>query len=98
MKFAVALCALTLLASSFSPAVAQSVSETETVASLPLVQGASVNVLGGEGAASSRHLQLTDAQKEKFFEIKNKMLADAGPKKLALAEQKRVLIYLPTKE
>lgn len=98
MKFAVALCALTLLASSFSPAVAQSVSETETVASLPLVQGASVNVLGGEGAASSRHLQLTDAQKEKFFEIKNKMLADAGPKKVALAEQKRVLKDLLTKD
>lgn len=98
MKFAVTLCALTFLAQSFGPAFAQSVSDTATVASLPLVQQASVNVLGGEGAASSRHLQLSDAQKEKFFEIKNKMLADAGPKKVALAEQKRALKDLLTKE
>lgn len=98
MRFAVTLCALTLLAQSFGPALAQSVGETDTVATLPLVQSASVNVLGGEGAASSKHLQLTDAQKEKFFEIKNKMLADAGPKKVALAEQKRLLKDLLTKD
>jgi Spy/CpxP family protein refolding chaperone len=98
MKFAVTLCALTILAQSVVPAFAQSVGDTETVANLPLLQQASVNVLGGEGAASAKHLQLSDAQKEKFFEIKNKMLADAGPKKVALAEQKRLLKDLLTKD
>lgn len=104
MKFAVTLVALTFLAQSFVPVLASPEGEAaqptsdEAVANLPLVQGASVNVLGGEGAASSKRLQLSDTQKEKFFEIKNKLLSDAGPKKLALAEQKRLLKDLLTKD
>jgi Spy/CpxP family protein refolding chaperone len=105
MKFAVALFALTFVAQTFVPAFAQttsdSVSEPVTVdavaTSLPLTQGTSINVLGGEGATRAK-VQLSDQQKEKFYELKNKLLSEAGPKKLALAEQKRLLKDLLTQD
>jgi Spy/CpxP family protein refolding chaperone len=98
MKFAVTLVALTLLAQTSFPAFAQA-SSTDEIASLPLAQSTSVNVLSGAGAVGSKRImQLSDAQKEKFYELKNKLLNDVGPKKVALAEQKRLMKDLLTKD
>jgi Spy/CpxP family protein refolding chaperone len=97
MRFAVALFALGFVAQSFLPAVAEETALPEIAATVPIVEGASANVIGGEGAARTR-MQFTDQQKEKFYELKNKLLSEAGPKKLALAEQKRMLKDLLTQE
>lgn len=97
MKFAVALFALSFVAQSFAPAFAEDARLGEIAATVPIVEGASVNVIGGEGVARPR-MQFSDEQKEKFYELKNKLLTDVGPKKLALAEQKRILKDLLTKD
>lgn len=97
MRFAVALFALSFLGQSFVPAFAEDAKLGEIAASVPIVDGASVNVIGGEGVARPK-MQFSDQQKEKFYELKNKLLTDVGPKKLALAEQKRLLKDLLTQD
>ncbi len=97
MRFAVALFALGFVAQSFAPAFAEETALAEIAAAVPIMEGVSANVISGEGAERAR-MQFTDQQKEKFYELKNKLLSEAGPKKLALAEQKRLLKDLLTQE
>lgn len=91
MKFAVALIAITIMSQSL-PAFAQESNELAFGANLD--GGASVNVVGGGSAAPK--FNLTDEQKEKFFELKNALLDDIGPKKAELGAQKRKLKDLLT--
>jgi Spy/CpxP family protein refolding chaperone len=97
MRFAVALFALGFVAQSFAPVFAEDTAVAEIAATVPIMEGVSANVISGEGAERTR-MQFTDQQKEKFYELKNKLLSEAGPKKLALAEQKRLLKDLLTQE
>jgi len=96
MKFAVALLALSFVAQSFVPSFAQS-APSEELAAMPVLDSPAVNAFGGEGATRVK-VQFTDEQKEKLYEMKNKLLTESGPKKLALKEQQRQLKDLLTKE
>ncbi len=98
MRFAVALFALTFFAQTANPTFAQTTPESDEVANVPIEGQANVNALGGaDGAAGLKpKMQFTDEQKEKFYEMKNKMLAAVGPKKVALLEEQRLLKDLLT--
>ncbi len=93
MKFAVALIAITLFSQTSLPALAQ---ESDDLAFGANLDGASVNAVGG-GSMSAKPV-FTDEQKEKFYELKNSLLNDIGPKRAELGAQKRALKDLLTKD
>ncbi|MBX9668807.1 MAG: Spy/CpxP family protein refolding chaperone [Candidatus Obscuribacterales bacterium] len=97
MKFAVALFALTLLAQTATPTFAQT-SDSSEIANVPIEGKANINALGGADGAARVKPKFTDEQKEKFYEMKNKMLSEVGPKKVALAEEQRLLKDLLTQD